>query len=180
MAAYGRAGAGSFPAFRRFSMLFPRSIVLTLLLALVPAAASAWPASIISVHDGDTVTVAPCGDTSTPIVIRLYGIDAPETKQKGGLDSTTLLRRLLPEGSSVELIPQDVDRYGRTVAIIMADGSCINARMVEAGQAWVYSRYCRAKTCKNWQKLQKQAQQKRAGLWEEKDPTPPWKWRKEK
>ena len=78
-------------------MLFPRSIVLTLLLALVPAAASAWPASIISVHDGDIVTVVPCGDTSTPIVIRLYGIDAPETKQKGGLDSTTLLRRLLPE-----------------------------------------------------------------------------------
>lgn len=48
-----------------------------------PPFAHAWPATVISVTDGDTVRVAPCGDTSTPVTVRLDGIDAPESKRVG-------------------------------------------------------------------------------------------------
>ena len=58
--------------------------ILLLIVALAfPLPAYAWPGTLLDVHDGDTMTVAPMGDVRTPLKIRLYGIDAPELEQKG-------------------------------------------------------------------------------------------------
>lgn len=129
------------------------------------------------VNDGDTVTVAPSGDAATPIVIRLYGIDAPEWNQPGGPEAHAALQALLPVHAQVEIIPADTDRYSRTVALVVHDGHAVNGVMVEKGHAWVYGQYCRAKVCGAWRKAQKKAQSDGLGLWGSDDPMPPWKWR---
>ena len=131
---------------------------LMILLFLWSSTAHAWPATVISAHDGDTVTVAPFADTDTPLTVRLYGIDAPELAQEGGAESTNALHQL--------------------VGLIFINNRCINASMLEQGQAWYYARYCKAAFCKRWQRLQKEAVQKKRGLWHNSSPVAPWIWRR--
>lgn len=132
----------------------------------------------MSIQDGDTLTVAPVGDTDCPVSVRLYGIDAPETQQTHGEFATIALAELLPGGASVEVIPMDTDRYGRTVALVAHAGKVVSGAMVAAGHAWVYPKYCRAAMCKGWYALQKEAAAAKAGLWADDAPQAPWVWRR--
>lgn len=154
-----------------------KALVALGLWLMMPCTCLAWPGTVLSVHDGDTLTVAPCGDTETPLVVRLYGVDAPEEDQPGGDASTAFLRSLLPVGAEVEIVPFDMDRYGRSVALVVRHGHTLNGEMVRAGLAWVYPRYCRAKFCKAWTRSQKEARASGLGLWAEPEPPPPWEWR---
>lgn len=54
-----------------------------------PSACLAWSGTVLSVHDGETLAVAPCGDEDTPVVC-LYGLDALEDDQPGGGPSAAL------------------------------------------------------------------------------------------
>ena len=152
--------------------------ILLLIVALAfPLPAYAWPGTVLDVHDGDRMIVAPMGDVRTPLKIRLYGIDAPELEQKGGPQSRDHLLSLVRPGQDVEVIKMSTDKYGRTVALVATD-RVLNADMLEAGQAWAYPQYCKAAICKGWQKLEREAKAARLGLGSRKNPTPPWKWRK--
>ena len=151
--------------------------ITPLIMALAfPVSAQAWPGTVLDVHDGDTVTVAPRGDVRVPMQIRLYGIDAPELDQKGGPQSRDRLRSFAQPDQDVEVILMSIDRYGRTVALLATD-RVLNADMLEKGQAWVYPQFCKAAFCKGWQELEQAAKNARRGLWSRKNPTPPWKWR---
>lgn len=151
--------------------------VMPLIVALAfPLLAHAWPGTVLDVHDGDTMTVAPMGDVRVPIKIRLYGIDAPELEQKGGPQSRDHLLSLVRPGENVEVIRMSTDKYGRMVALV-AKGRVLNADMLEAGQAWAYPAFCNALFCNGWKKLERDAKEARRGLWSRKNPTPPWKWR---
>lgn len=154
-----------------------RYALFCLLLLTAPVPAFCWPGTVLSVHDGDTLTVAPGGDASTPIGVRLYGVDAPELAQPHGTDSRDWLAERLPEGTNVEIIPMDVDRYGRTVGLVQIVGRTVNAELVAEGQAWVYDRYCKAKFCASWKKAQKKARHEQTGLWSNVEGVPPWEWR---
>ena len=154
-------------------------MIIVLLILCVPITARAWSGTVLSVQDGDSITVAPGGDVSTPVSIRLYGIDAPERDQRGGTEAWRWMQTLLPEGKTIDIISYDTDRYGRVVALIQVRGHTINGDAVAAGHAWVYANYCKARFCRQWQKEEKEARQKRLGLWREEQPTPPWKWRRE-
>lgn len=146
---------------------------------LLPATVHAWPATVLDVHDGDTVTVAPMGDVRAPMKVRLYGIDAPELDQKGGPQSRDHLRSLVSPGQDVEVIPMKIDQYRRTVALLSTD-RVLNADMLEAGQAWFCPQFCQSSFCKGWQEIERDAKEARLGLWSQKRPTPPWKWRQKK
>ena len=128
--------------------------ILLLIVALTfPLPAYAWPGTVLDVHDGDTMTVAPMGAVRTPLKIRLYGIDAPELEQKGGPQSRDHLLSLVRPGQDVEVIKMSTDKYGRTVALVATD-RVLNADMLEAGQAWAYPAFCNAPFCKGWEKLE--------------------------
>ena len=146
----------------------------------LPNACFAWPATVISVHDGDTLTVAPLGDTSTPMIIRLYGIDAPELEQSGGKEAGDYLRESLPPESAVEIITMSTDRYGRTVGLVGHNGKIMNAAMIAAGHAWVFPKYCRAKFCKKWRRMEDNARSSGNGLWKSDNFVSPWEFRKNK
>jgi endonuclease YncB( thermonuclease family) len=52
--------------------------------------------------------------------IRIQGIDAPELSESGGFEASQRLDLLLKEGP-VRIVPQALDRYGRTVADVYVD-----------------------------------------------------------
>lgn len=131
-----------------------------------PAASSlpaAGPVALISVGDGDSIRVRAAG--GQPITIRLACIDAPETAQRPhGAEATAALRKLLAAGS-VQIRPQTVDRYGRTVAEVFAGGRNVNLEMVRIGAAFVYHQYLRDCDANAYKQAERQAQQSRRGVW---------------
>lgn len=145
---------------------------------LAPPAAIAQTVSgtIASVGDGDTLRIDQNGRTLT---VRLACIDAPETDQPGGQASADRLRQLLPRGQAVQIIPVDVDRYGRTVGVVFAGGRSVNFQMVAEGQAVVYREYLN--NCPNSRNellaAEQRARSTRQNFWAQANPIMPWQWR---
>lgn len=109
------------------------------LLMSAAALALSVPAAAQTITDGDTLKL-------NGVTYRLWGIDAPETKQDcpdgwpaGRLATTKLLT--LIQGKAVVCQEKDRDRYGRTVAICRAGGEDLGAIMVREGMAWAFLRY---------------------------------------
>ena len=91
------------------------------------------------VVDGDTLWVKTEGDGEPPVVVRLEGIDAPESCQPGGDDATAALTALaLGRNVSVRVVARD--DHGRTVGKVYDGEKDLGDRMVRDGQAWS-SRY---------------------------------------
>jgi endonuclease YncB( thermonuclease family) len=106
--------------------------------------------------------------------IRLWGIDSPESKQAFGTQQFT---GDLAFGKVVTVRVRDVDRYKRTVAeIILPDGRNLNRELVRAGLAWWYQRYARHDAV--LAELEVEARAPQRGLWADKNPIPPWKFRR--
>lgn len=158
----------------RKNTLFTLALVLLALVVLVQSSAWGWPGKVVSVPDGDTITVL--NSTNEQVRIRLYGIDTPEKAQSYGNKAKQALSGLV-FGKMVEVSPVAKDRYGRTVAYILIDGEAVNGRMVKDGWAWVYHQYCKDSICSRWSEWEHEAKSLRAGLWAEDNPYPPWEWR---
>ena len=140
-----------------------------LLLAILYASLFAFNGKVVSIHDGDTITIL---QGKQQIKVRLFGIDAPELKQPYGKKSKQFLASLIA-GQMVEVEPKGKDRYKRTLGIIYYKGQDINAQMVLNGYAWAYVKYSRM-----YVDQEKTAREKKLGLWQSSNPTPPWEWRK--
>ncbi len=152
-------------------------ILLFLLLYSATAYASiTFTGRVVDVADGDTLTMI-TSDNET-IKIRLAGIDCPEGRQAHGDEARQFLASKV-ENRRVRIALETIDQYGRTVGQVLLNGENINEQIVAQGHGWVYRKYCTADHCKDWLKLEKAARKARLGLWQEKDPKPPWEWRAE-
>lgn len=142
------------------------------------AAAVAGPATLVSVGDGDTIRVTtPDGQKVT---IRMACIDAPETAQgESGAMATRTLKQLLSAGQ-LEIRPQTVDRYGRTVAEVYAGGRNVNLEMVRVGAAYVYRQYLRGCHESAYLEAEAQAERFRQGVWRWGNELKPWDFRKQR
>jgi len=130
-----------------------------LLLLALPVQA----ATVLSVGDGDTITIA---SGAQKIRVRLACIDAPETSQTPyGMESRQVLQGLLPIGSEVTLRTKAVDRYGRSVAEVLKGGSNINQTLVRSGDAFVYWQYISGCDRQTYSLLENDARLKGAGVW---------------
>lgn len=115
--------------------------------------------------------------------VRLYGIDAPESKQAYGGRSRSHLMKLM-RGQKLLVRTMYKDNYQRSVAIVYlsrngkADELSINQQQVQAGMAWVYDYFCTSDICNTWKLEEAMAQKQRLGLWQDSNPMPPWQWRK--
>jgi micrococcal nuclease len=110
--------------------------------------------------------------------IRLWGIDCPEAKQAFGTRAKQFTGDLA-FGKMVTVQVRDVDRYKRTVAeIMLPDGRNLNRELVRVGLAWWYQRYARHEAV--LADLEAEARAAHRGLWADKDPIPPWEFRKPK
>jgi endonuclease YncB( thermonuclease family) len=110
----------------------PRHLVV--LLFVGSASAAEYPARVIGITDGDTLTVLAA--ETTQVKIRSAGIDAPESGQDSGARAKQAASDLA-FGKTVTIIERDKDRYGRTVTdVSLADGRSLNREMVRNGLAW--------------------------------------------
>jgi endonuclease YncB( thermonuclease family) len=97
-----------------------------------------------AVYDGDTVLLTTREESR--LKVRLYGIDAPETRKPdkpgqpfGDISKRTLMYKIMGRRVSAEIM--DIDQYKRAVAIIRYEGKDINREMVAEGMAWAYRQY---------------------------------------
>lgn len=128
---------------------------------------------MVGVADGDTLTVL---HDRTPVKVRLFGIDAPEKGQAFGQRSKQFASEAA-FSKTVTIVEHGMDKYGRTLGdVILPDGSNLNQELVRAGLAWWYRRY--APNDATMQELEQHARAEKAGLWVDKEPVPPWEWRK--
>ncbi len=152
-----------------------RNIIGAVLLCLLPLASAAygWQGQVVKVSDGDTLHVQQGREI---VKVRLYGVDCPEKRQNSGRQAMQFTEQVL--GKTVEVETVDRDRYGRTVGLVSSDGKLLNRELVREGHAWFYAAYCtRQPLCTELRELERLAKSKRAGLWRERNPLPPWEWR---
>lgn len=167
-----------------FVQPFSKLIAISLLMAglCFPHAAigDTLRGRVVSVADGDTITVL--SDEKMQHRIRLAGIDAPELKQAFGKASRQHLA-LLVAGKPVLVEWHKRDRYGRIVGKVFQNGSDVCLAQVRAGMAWWFKRYAGEQTeedRKRYAGAEQQARVERVGLWQEARPIPPWSWRAQK
>jgi micrococcal nuclease len=94
--------------------------------------------AVASVTDGDTLRLA------DGRAVRLAQVDAPETNQCFGSQSTAALKALVA-GRSVGLrhppTGPEKDKYGRTLADVLVDGQSVNQALVRDGAAEWYEQF---------------------------------------
>ena len=145
--------------------------VLPLLFAVSPTHADVR-AKVVSVHDGDTLTVLV---EKRQVKVRLTDIDAPELRQPFGTRSRQSLADLC-FGKIASLDVRGQDRYKRTIAQVTCDGKDANAEQVRRGYAWTYTRYAPADSPLH--SIQHEARAAHRGLWADRAPVAPWDWRR--
>lgn len=146
------------------------------LLWATTASAQSFTAEVVAILDGDTIDVIdPDNRNDGTIRVRLYGIDAPESRQPYGQRARQYLSRLV-FNAEVTVEVMSTDRYGRSIGRVYAGGEDVNLLMVEAGLAWWYARY--AADDLDLAEVQEDAQLAGIGLWADARPIPPWDWRR--
>ena len=144
--------------------------VLACTLLALPALARAFYGVVVSVHDGDTLTVMAEDRT---LQVRIAEIDAPDLRQAFGERARDSLAQMcLGKQAEVSLVgPQ----RSAAAARVLCEGVDAGAQQVERGLAWVSRR--RGATASPLFLLEDQAQRSREGLWVDKAPAPPWAYR---
>lgn len=127
-----------------------------------------------SVIDGDTIEIR--GKR-----IRLWGIDAPEGRQRCfrdgkpwrcGRSSANALAGFLG-ARTVECAHRDTDRYGRMVAVCKVGDKDVGSWLVRNGWALDFTRYSGGV----YSDEQRQAEAEKRGIWVSQF-EPPWVWRR--
>ena len=131
--------------------------------------------TVTKVSDGDTIHVTT--PERTKLTVRLYGMDAPETRkinqrtgninkpgQPYGEESWKALDAKIM-GKQVRLDIIDIDQYKRMVGMIWIGDRNINLEMVREGYAEAYLEYLREPYRAQFVQAEKEARSARRGLW---------------
>ena len=153
-------------------------------LALLCLSCSLWAATlqgkVVSVADGDTLTVL--DDKKTQHKIRLQGIDAPEKAQAFGQKSKQSLNQLV-HSKMVTVEFEKKDKYGRTVGKVLLNGTDVCLEQIKLGMAWHYKQYQSEQSKEDrdtYAQAEQTARTQVVGLWKDKSPTPPWEFRRQR
>ena len=156
-------------------------LLATIFVALAPGVlvhaqvGDSFTGLVVGVTDGDTIRF---GETR----VRLFGIYAPEIKQKCvfndktwncGIEARIALVKMIAE-QEVSCEKKDKDRYGRIVAVCTVGGVNLNALMVRGGWALAYRKYSR-----DYVDEELIAKDGKRGLWKGTFKRP-WEWRRSK
>jgi len=146
-------------------------LLVGLLLLAHSVGAEELAGRVVSIQDGDTLTVLV---SQKQIKVRLTDIDAPERKQPFSTRSTKSLADLCA-GKDARIAEQGKDRYGRTLGRVFCTSVDANAEQVRRGMAWVSERY--APRGSPLYAVQAEARAAKRGLWQDSKPVSPWEWR---
>jgi endonuclease YncB( thermonuclease family) len=133
---------------------------------------------VVSVADGDTIKVLDA--TNTQHKIRLQGIDAPEKAQPFGQKSKQSLSQLL-YNKQVIVEYKKKDKYGRTLGKVILNGTDVCLEQIKLGMAWHYKQNKSDQPKEDretYAQAELSARANAIGLWKDKQPSPPWEFRK--
>lgn len=134
-------------------------------------------ALVVEVKDGDSLVVL--HEDKTTEQIRLAFVDTPERGQPFWKVAKSALSGMV-FGRRVMVVQLDKDRYGRTVAEVDVDGVNVGTELIRLGLAWVFTRYCEVPYCEELKALEAEARWQGRGLWVDREPIPPWEFRKKR
>lgn len=144
-----------------------------LLIAATPTLAASLIGKVVSVADGDTITILT--PEKEQIKIRLVEIDAPEKDQPYGQNSKKQLSDLV-FGKDVSVEWEKADKYKRTLGRVFLGETDVNLQQVRNGAAWAYTQYL---TDERIKQAENEARAAKVGLWalQADQIMPPWQWR---
>jgi len=147
-------------------------LVLGLVLSFGLGASEIIAGKVVTVIDGNTLEIFTSENETYKIL--LYGIDSPELDQEYGEKAKRFLEKLtLNKSINVEI--QGKDRLGNRLGIVMIDGEDPREKLLEEGLAWTAER----NPIVEFENIKEKSREKGKGLWKEKDPTPPWIFRRQ-
>lgn len=154
--------------------------LLMISLSLLPRVSSAADlvGRVVSVADGDTLTVLTLDKQQD--IVRLNGIDAPESGQDFGQAAKRSLSALV-FGKDVRVLGSKHDRYGRLVGTVLVDSVDVNLEQIRAGMAWFFRRYATdvpAERRAEYEEAEAAAREAKRGLWAQPRPVAPWEFRR--
>ncbi|MGA8053001.1 MAG: thermonuclease family protein [Burkholderiales bacterium] len=133
---------------------------------------------MIAVHDGDTITVLDREHIQHRV--RLGGIDAPENGQRYSRAARNeLARRVFERWVRVEW--NKIDAYGRLIGKVTQAGQDAGRDQLAAGMAWWLRPFAYEQSLADQQEyadVEARAREQRRGLWRDRNPVPPWVWRR--
>jgi endonuclease YncB( thermonuclease family) len=151
------------------------------------SAASVLEGTVVKIADGDTITVLDSNKVQHRV--RIAGIDAPEKKQAFGNASGKRLGELVAR-EEVRVEFKKHDRYGRIVGKVWVNPpdcpTCgmtldVGLAQITTGMAWWYRKYSNEQSPEDqgrYEFAEQEAKAKKVGLWQDKNPQPPWEFRK--
>lgn len=148
-------------------------LVCSLIFIQTWAFAESVTGRVVSVADGDTITVLAAGNKQ--VKVRFDGIDCPEKSQAFGQAAKQFTSNLV-FNKTVSVDIKEQDRYGRSVGVVRIGETNVNMALVTNGLAWWYRAY--AKDNEVLMRAEAKAKQQRIGLWADANPIAPWDFRR--
>ena len=133
---------------------------------------------VVGISDGDSIRVV--DENNREERVRLATIDAPENGQAFGKPAKASLSQMIYK-KHVQIVGAKRDQYGRIIGEVYIGGLNANVEQLRRGFAWHYKRHQKQQNAaqrKEYSEVEKSAKERRAGLWKDKNPTPPWEYRK--
>ncbi len=149
-----------------------------LLLFSIIANADELTGRVIDIASGDSISIVDL--SGVEYKVRLSGIDAPEKQQPFGPESRKSLADLV-YGKEVTVTWIKRDYHKRVVGKVMLNKVDINLEQVKRGMAWVFKHFVDdpySQDQADYADAQEVAESRHLGLWSQKDPIPPWEFRR--
>ena len=135
---------------------------------------SQYSVKVIGIKDGDTIVVL--DSLKTEKTLRLAEVDCPESGQSFGKNAKQFTSNEV-FGKIIKYYPTNTDRYGRTIAKVYYDnGKYLSEEIIRNGLGWWYYKYSNNK---NLGTLEKEASNKKIGLFSDPNSIPPWLYREQ-
>ncbi|MDY0374430.1 MAG: thermonuclease family protein [Desulfobacterium sp.] len=135
---------------------------------------------VLAVYDGDSIKVeeihkntsmGPSKKTGLKLMVRLAGIDAPESgyKRRSGQPFSRKAKQMLEHlvaGKKISLKSHGMDTYNRQLAEVFVDGINVNLALVTAGMAEIYRGYpLKGLNMDQYRRAQEEAKKAYRGIW---------------
>ena len=144
---------------------------MVMVLLVLPAALWAQEGKVVDVLQGDTLVVLQNGKRQ---ILRLANIDCPENGQPWSEAAKNFTYHMV-YGKTVKIWPAGSDAEGNETVFVFYKDKNLNKELVAEGLAWHYKAHARDP---GFVSLEMKARSHKKGLWQEKNPEPPWEYRR--
>lgn len=128
---------------------------------------------VVSVEDGDTCVVQ--DEVGRRHRVCLYGVDAPEQGQPYWTPARESLRNKI-YGKDIRFDSVEVDSEGRNCGRVYVGDRHINVDQVREGYGWHHAEH---ENVREFAEAEREARERHRGLWKDRQPVEPWKYRRE-